>query len=61
MFLAFRGGSPAGAREDGRLAHPLLRAESQLPGRNAETGAGPGGLQSLHLKPGGPPPVAGPH
>lgn len=59
--FCFRGGSPAGAGEDGCSADPLLRAKSEQPGCAAEAGAGPGGLQSLYLQPGGPPPVAGPH
>lgn len=57
----FRGRSPAGAGEDGHSPYPLLRAEFEQPGCAPEAGAGPGGLQSLHLKPGGPSLVAGPH
>lgn len=61
LSFLFRGGSPAGTGEDGCSAYPLLCAESKQPGRAAEAGAGPGGLQSLYVQPGGPPPVAGPH
>lgn len=57
----FRGGNPAGTGEDGHSTHPLLCAESEQPGCAPEAGAGPGGLQSLHLKSGGPSLVAGPH
>lgn len=60
-MFCFRGGSPAGTGEDGRSAHPLFRAESQQSRRAAAAGAGPGGLQSLYFKPGGPSLVAGPH